>query len=39
MHTFCDNCKKSVKQVGKLFKTGYFWLCKECRKKAKTKTE
>jgi len=31
MKKTCDNCKKQVKEVGKLFKMGFLTLCKGCR--------
>lgn len=33
MHTICDDCKRSVKEAGKLFKFKFLYLCKLCRKK------
>jgi len=33
VHTICDNCKNSVKKVGKLFKVKFMYLCKLCRSK------
>lgn len=35
MKKICDICKKHVKEVGKLFKVGYLYLCKTCRRKFK----
>jgi hypothetical protein len=37
MQKTCDWCKKPVKKVGKLFKSDYLMLCKECRKKYRKK--
>lgn len=37
MRKICDLCKKSVKEVGKLYKVGYLYLCKNCRKVYKLK--
>lgn len=37
MHTVCDHCSQPAKKVGKLFKVGYLYLCKNCRKKVKKK--
>lgn len=33
MQKVCDGCKKSVKEVGKLFKVKFMMLCKSCRRK------
>jgi hypothetical protein len=35
MNTTCDNCRKKVGEVGKLFKYGFLTLCKTCREKIK----
>ena len=37
MKKTCDNCKKSVKTVGKLIRVKYLYLCKACRKKLKNR--
>ena len=34
-HYDLQSISGNVKSVGKLFKTGYLWLCKDCRKKQK----
>jgi hypothetical protein len=37
MQKICDNCKRSVKEAGKLFKVKFLMLCKTCRDKIRRK--
>ena len=37
MKKFCDVCKKSVKEVGKLYRLGFLDVCKRCREILKRK--
>jgi hypothetical protein len=37
MQKVCDNCKRPVKDVGKLFKVKFMMLCKSCRNKLKNR--
>jgi hypothetical protein len=36
MHKICENCRKPVKKVGKVYRVWFkfdMWMCKKCREK------
>ena len=35
MQKFCDDCKRSAKDAGKLLKVKFLMLCKVCRRRIK----